>query len=86
MNIEERLTNIETMLAELLGKKRSPGAEDLITLEEAAELCGLTTRTMHNYKNTGKLNIPVVKAGKLVKFKRADVIAWHADRTLIIAR
>jgi excisionase family DNA binding protein len=50
-------------------------------MDEAAVLCELSKKTMYNYFSSGKLNIPSSKTGRIVKFKKADVVKWNMERT-----
>jgi predicted DNA-binding transcriptional regulator AlpA len=87
MEIEKRLDNIEAMLKMILfGKELNEAPGEVIGIEEAAVLCQLSKKTLYNYINMGKMNIPSVKRGQTLLFKKRDVIRWNAERTLTVNR
>jgi excisionase family DNA binding protein len=75
--LDNRLKNIESMLERLL-KIDSFGDE--VDVEEAARICHLSATTIYTLMSNGKMRIPREKRGRNVFFKRADVIAWNAER------
>lgn len=46
---------------------------DLMTRNEAAAYLGVTEQTLAAWKCTGRYRLPVVKIGRLVKYRRADL-------------
>ena len=59
-------------LIELLEKERS-GTRRFLTKEEAAEYMGMSSYTLDEYQRLGKLKIPSVKIGKLVRYDLKDI-------------
>ena len=56
---------------------------ELLTDEQTAELIGgITTQTLSVWRCTGRYNLPFVKVGRLVRYKRADVEQWIESRTV----
>jgi excisionase family DNA binding protein len=52
---------------------------ELLTVGQAAELCGLGQRTLWRYAHSGRMPAPI-KLGNgrqgAVRFRRAEVVAW----------
>lgn len=59
-------------LIELLETQRS-GLRRFLTKEEAAEYMGMSAYTLDEYQRKGKLKIPSVKIGKLVRYDLKDI-------------
>ena len=59
-------------LIELLESQRS-GLKRFLTRDEAAEYLGMSGYTLDVYQREGKLKIPSVKIGKLVRYDLKDV-------------
>jgi excisionase family DNA binding protein len=55
--------------------------EFLSTLE-AAEYVGTRPHTLEVWRASGRYKIPFVKVGRLVRYRRADLDAWLASRTV----
>jgi excisionase family DNA binding protein len=68
--------NLETLL------KR--GA-DLLDEKAAADLLDLSPGTLSVWRSTGRYAIPFVKIGRNVRYRRADLDAWLAQRTRTVA-
>lgn len=51
-------------------------ATELKTHREAAEYLGVATQTLYNWRATGRVRIPYVRLGRLVKYIRADLDAY----------
>lgn len=60
------------------GATQSPAAnpfdDEILTLKEAAQLLKLSKRTLYYLVENGK--IPYLKAGRLLRFSRAALLAW----------
>jgi excisionase family DNA binding protein len=52
----------------------------LLTPEEVAEYLGVSVETLNVWRCTKRYNLPYVKAGRLVRYRRADVEAFVASR------
>ena len=55
---------------------------DLLTREQAAQYLGITPRTLAVWACTKRYNLPFVKIGRLVKYKRVDLDAFITRRTI----
>ncbi len=53
----------------------------LLTRKEAAELLGVKEMTLASWKTTRRYNLPVVKVGRLVKYRYTDLMAFLERRT-----
>jgi len=53
----------------------------LLTSEQVSELLNVTTHTLAVWRSEGRYNLPYIKAGRLVRYKEADVIAFIERRT-----
>ena len=54
--------------------------EKLLKPEELTELLGIELSTLYSW--THRKRIPYVKAGKLVRFRESDVLAWIERQTV----
>ena len=55
---------------------------DLLTRKQAAACLGVTERTLAVWKCTGRYNLPCVKIGRLAKYRKSDLDAFIARRTV----
>lgn len=55
---------------------------DLLTREQAAEYLGITPRTLAVWACVKRYNLPYVKVGRLVKYRRTDLDAFIERRTV----
>jgi len=55
---------------------------DLITREQAAEYLGVTPCTLAVWACTKRYNLSFVKIGRLVKYRRSELDAFIARRTI----
>lgn len=55
---------------------------NLLTREEAAEYLGVTARTLAVWACVKRYNLPYVKVGRLVKYRRTDLDNFIAHRTV----
>ncbi|MEI8295772.1 MAG: helix-turn-helix domain-containing protein [Alphaproteobacteria bacterium] len=53
----------------------------LLTRKEAAELLGVKENTLAVWKTTHRHIIPIVKVGRLVKYRLSDILAFVEKRT-----
>ena len=89
MDIEtkQQLNNIETMLKQLLKQEATPEEDrDLVDIEQAALMTGLSVKTVYNYLNNGKMAIPYEKHSNRVMFRRTDLIGWTVNRSFKVVR
>ncbi len=55
---------------------------NLLSRKEAASYLGVAEQTLAIWKTTKRYNLPVVKVGRLVRYKQADLDAFIASRTV----
>ncbi len=56
--------------------------DKLLNRREAAELLGTTEGTLAVWTCNKRYNLPVVKVGRLVKYKLSDLITFIDNRTV----
>lgn len=54
----------------------------LLSRKEAAEFLGVKVITLAIWKSTHRYNIPVVKVGRLVRYRFADLLEFIEKRTV----
>lgn len=57
-------------------------ADPLLSIPEAAAYLSIKPQTLNNWRATGRYNLPAVKVGRLVRFKKSDLDAFIARRTV----
>lgn len=55
---------------------------ELLTREQAANYLGITSSTLAVWASVKRYNLPYVKVGRLVKYRRADLDAFISRRTV----
>ena len=55
--------------------------DPLFTPPEAAAYIGVTENTLSVWRCVGRYEIPFIKVGRLVRYKRTDLEAWISSRT-----
>lgn len=53
---------------------------DLLTPEQAAALLGLSVKTLATWRSTGRHALAFYRCGGRIRYFRADLAAWLADR------
>lgn len=53
----------------------------LLTPHEAAAMLGITPGTLTVWRCTRRYNLPYIKVGRCVRYKRSDVLAFIESRT-----
>lgn len=66
---------MSTTTAEIIGNKV------LLNESEAAELLSMAVGTLGVWRSTGRYNIPFIKVGRSVRYKRSELEAWLESRT-----
>lgn len=56
--------------------------DPLLLPSEAAEYLGVTVRTLSVWRCVGRYNIPYVKVGRLVKYRKSALDAFLKRRTI----
>lgn len=72
MNMTESFETKLDYLIELLESQKS-GTRRFLTRDEAAEYLGMSGYTLDEYQRQGKLKIPSVKIGRLVRYDLKDI-------------
>lgn len=53
---------------------------DLLSTDEAAETLGVTARTLEVWRCTKRHQIPFLKIGRLIRYRRGDLERWLNSR------
>jgi excisionase family DNA binding protein len=69
--LNERLSNIESILLELKHSPKEEEKPENLTVKEAAEILKVSEQSVHNYIKKGLL--PAQKVGRILLIKRADL-------------
>ncbi len=69
------------MVARKVGSK-SPEAHELLNREEAAAYLGVAAQTLAIWKVTGRYSLPVIKVGRLTRYRRSDLDSFLNQRTV----
>lgn len=56
---------------------------ELLTAEETARLLGVKPQSLAVWRLHGE-NLPFVKVGRLVRYRRSDIEAWLAAQTVAV--
>lgn len=51
-------------------------SRDLLDEQEAAELLDTAPGTLSVWRSTGRYNLPFLKIGRKVRYRRTDLMAW----------
>jgi excisionase family DNA binding protein len=60
---------------------KAPVTNDLMTRKQAANYLGVAEQTLAVWKTRHRYNLPVIKIGRLVKYRKSDLDAFIARRT-----
>lgn len=55
---------------------------DLLDTEQAAGYLGVTSKTLEVWRSTKRYNIPFIKVGRLVKYRKSALDAFLESRTI----
>jgi excisionase family DNA binding protein len=55
---------------------------ELMTRPQAAELLGIRAQTLAAWASTRRYDIPFIKVGRAVRYRRADLFRWLQRRTI----
>lgn len=61
---------------------RTTGSDELLTREEAAEYLGVAAQTLAIWKVSGRYSLPVIKVGRLTRYRRSDLEKFLSQRTV----
>lgn len=59
-----------------------PNPNQLLDTNQAAQLLGLSPHTLCVWRLDGRYNLPYLKIGRKIKYRRSDLLAWLASRTV----
>lgn len=59
-----------------------PKEENLLTRKEAANFLGVKEITLATWKSVNRYNLPVVKVGRLAKYRYSDLLKFIDRRTV----
>ena len=62
------------------GKVRLIGGADLMTYAQAAKFLGIAEVTLHSWVERGTEDVPLIRLGRLVRFRRASLERWLESR------
>ena len=68
------------MTTEKLHRQLIAAGADLLDDKAAAAYLSLSPGTLSVWRSTGRYNLPYVKVGRLVRYRRADLDAWLEKR------
>jgi hypothetical protein len=68
------------MKTTFLKPKTDPKPTDLLTRVEAAEYLGISAKTLAVWACVKRYNLPYVKVGCLVKYRRADLYPFNLKK------
>lgn len=54
---------------------------ELVDEKEAARILDNSPGTLSVWRSTGRYNLPFVKIGRSVRYRRTDLLAWLEQRT-----
>ncbi|MCP5227682.1 helix-turn-helix domain-containing protein [Accumulibacter sp.] len=54
---------------------------DLLDEKEAAQVLDTSPGTLSVWRSTGRYNLPFIKIGRNVRYRRSDLLAWLEKRT-----
>ncbi|TVT61104.1 MAG: helix-turn-helix domain-containing protein [Azoarcus sp. PHD] len=54
---------------------------ELLDDKEAAKILDLSPGTLSVWRSTGRYNLPFLKIGRKVRYRRSDLVAWMEKRT-----
>ncbi|MGO8749064.1 MAG: helix-turn-helix domain-containing protein [Thermoguttaceae bacterium] len=57
-------------------------SDALFTRAEAADYIGVKPTTLAAWALTGRYDLPVVKVGRLVRYRKSDLDKWLSGRTV----
>lgn len=60
----------------------SPPRPELLTRPEAAEYLGVKPQTLAIWATTKRYSLPMIKVGRLVKYRRSDLDRFLRERTV----
>lgn len=59
---------------------KNHSTDPLLTPKETSEYLGVSPDTLSVWRCVGRYNIPFIKVGRLVKYRKSDLDAWLEKR------
>lgn len=56
-------------------------SDPLLDTRAAAPVVGVEPETLEVWRSTKRYNIPYIKVGRLVRYRRSDLLKWLESRT-----
>ncbi len=56
--------------------------EPLLNEDEAAQILTVEPQTLADWRSTGRYNLPFIRMGRLIRYRRADLDAWLESRVV----
>lgn len=69
-----------TATLETLPQQPATNPNDLLTEDEAAALLGLKPQTLCVWRSAGRYQLPFLKVGRLVRYRRKELEQWIESR------
>ncbi|MNN91157.1 Helix-turn-helix domain protein [compost metagenome] len=54
--------------------------ENLLTPEQAAQMLGLSVKTLATWRSTGRHSLPYIRCGGRIRYRRDDLATWLDQR------
>lgn len=58
------------------------GIDRVVDEAEAASILGVKKQTLSAWRCTGRYDLPFIKVGRCVRYRRSDLVKFLADRTV----
>ena len=58
---------------------------ELLTTQQASEFLGIPAQTLVNWRFNQRYALPYVKFGKLVRYKKSDLVEFISQHTISLA-
>lgn len=59
-----------------------PHSKEFMTRKEAAHLLGIKEQTLAKWASVGRYDLPYIKVGKAVRYRRADIESYLTRNTV----
>ena len=65
-----------------MGPRFAAPPSELLTRKQAADYLNIKVATLHNWASTKRYALPFVKIGRLARYRKKDLDAFIAQRTV----
>jgi excisionase family DNA binding protein len=59
-----------------------PCATELFNEDQTAEYLSVAAQTLSVWRSSGRYDLPFIKVGRVVRYRKADLDAWLESRTV----